>query len=167
MNVGGYQRADQGQLLFGTHALAKFDRFRQTGFLRREAGGVLLGRHLISSPDLIVDDVTTPQWSDRRTRRSFFRSFAHHEIALRRWRESGHTCAYLGLWHTHPEPDPVASHVDLIDWRDAIERHQFEGDTHFFVIVGQRTTRVWQGWRDACRGLALLSPTESMSVSSL
>ncbi len=71
-----------------------------------EAGGVLLGRHLLDTEDVVVDEVTTPQKSDRRSRFSFFRSKRHNVIAQDRWSEDASTLAYLGSWHTHPERDP-------------------------------------------------------------
>lgn len=109
----------------------------------REAGGVLLGRHLLDSGDVVVDEVTTPQNTDRRSRFSFFRSSKHQALARERWQEQLNTMAYLGLWHTHPEDDPTPSSVDCRDWQQAVSHDEFEGERLFFPIVGKQQVRVW------------------------
>jgi integrative and conjugative element protein (TIGR02256 family) len=110
---------------------------------QREAGGVLLGRHLLDSEDVVVDEVTGPQSSDRRTRFSFFRSKKHEHIAKERWLAEANTIAYLGLWHTHPEDSPTPSSVDREDWQQAVTNDAFDGARLFFPIVGRREIRVW------------------------
>lgn len=117
--------------------------FRQRSWWRTEAGGVLLGRYLLDSDDIVVDEVTTPQASDRRSRFAFFRSRRHGLIAQNRWLEEASTLAYLGLWHTHPELDPSPSGVDRDDWQRALNSDTFEGDQLFFPIVGIDLIRVW------------------------
>lgn len=110
---------------------------------QREAGGVLLGRHLLDSEDVVVDEVTGPQSSDRRTRFSFFRSKKHEHIAKERWLAEANTIAYLGLWHTHPEDSPTPSSVDRDDWQQAVTNDAFDGARLFFPIVGRKEIRVW------------------------
>lgn len=110
---------------------------------QREAGGVLLGRHLLDSEDVVVDEVTSPQSSDRRTRFSFFRSKTHEHIARERWLTEANTLAYLGLWHTHPEDSPTPSHIDRQDWQQAVAKDTFDGPRLFFPIVGCCEIRVW------------------------
>jgi integrative and conjugative element protein (TIGR02256 family) len=131
------------RLIFTEKALEQLRAHEQRSRWRAEAGGVLLGRHLLDSHDLVVDEVTVPQRSDRRMRFSFFRSKRHNLLAYRKWEASdGHT-AYLGLWHTHPEADPEPSQVDRRDWEQAVARDSFEGDRLFFPIVGIGRIRVW------------------------
>lgn len=110
---------------------------------QREAGGVLLGRHLLDSEDVVVDEITGPQSSDRRTRFSFFRSKKHEHIAKERWLSEANTLAYLGLWHTHPEDSPTPSSVDREDWQQAVTNDAFDGARLFFPIVGRKEIRVW------------------------
>jgi integrative and conjugative element protein (TIGR02256 family) len=131
------------RLIFTADAVEQMVRFAQILPEQSEAGGVLLGRHLLESPDVVVDEVTVPQQSDRRSRFSFFRSRMHEELARRRWMEQKNTLAHLGLWHTHPEEDPVPSSVDRNDWRHAVASDTFEGDRLFFPIVGTSRIRVW------------------------
>ena len=131
------------RLIFTDAALAKMRAHAQRSASQREAGGVLLGRHLIDSLDVVVDDVSVPQQNDRQTRFSFFRSKQHNVVANERWAATMGRTAYLGLWHTHPELDPTPSCVDRRDWSKAIARDTFEGDRLFFPIVGIQTIRVW------------------------
>src|SRR5690606_30966898 len=111
--------------------------------------GVLLGRHLLDCDDIIVDEITEPTRTDRRSWTGFFRSLAHQTLTFQRWRRSGGRCAYLGLWHTHPEADPHPSQVDLADWRRALTRDRYDAAALFVVIVGTQRLRIWQGDRHA------------------
>lgn len=138
-----YRVTPRRRLIFVAHAVEQMLSFAQRGSWQTEAGGVLLGRHLLDSHDIVVDEVTTPQSSDRRIRYGFFRSKEHEALAQLRWRQLAGTSAYLGLWHTHPEPDPTPSNVDCRDWRQAVVGDAFEGNRLFFPIVGTNSIRVW------------------------
>lgn len=136
------------RLIFVDEAVQQMLTFRQRSWWQTEAGGALLGRHLLDTDDIVVDEVTTPQKSDRRSRFSFFRSKKHGVIAQSRWLEEASTLAYLGLWHTHPESDPTPSGVDRNDWNQALSSDTFDGDRLFFPIVGIERIRVWTLARD-------------------
>lgn len=138
-----YRVTPRQRLIIVEHALQQMHAFAQRRWWDCEAGGVLLGRHLLDSHDVVVDEVTTPQNSDRRGRFSFFRSSRHEFEARKRWIEEKNTMAYLGLWHTHPELDPTPSDVDRRDWTQAVSGDSFEGDRLFFPIIGTRSIRIW------------------------
>jgi len=143
-----FARAPLGHFQVGPGALAAMRRYVQDDALKPESGGVLLGRHLLGTRDIIVDCVTTPLPGDRGTRTRFFRARARHQTAIdRAWRESGGTCTYLGEWHTHPEPIPTPSRVDLLGWRRKLRVDRFAGQL-FFVIVGTTEIVAWEGARD-------------------
>jgi len=131
------------RLIIVETAVEQMLKFRQTRWWQPEAGGVLLGRHLLDSDDLVVDEVTTPQAADRRSRFGFFRSSQHSVLARRGWEMQGCKLAYLGLWHTHPQTVPHPSGVDRNDWSNAIANDTFEGNRLFFPIVGTERIRVW------------------------
>lgn len=131
------------RLIIVEHAMRQMQAFTQRRWWHCEAGGVLLGRHLLDSHDVVVDEVSTPQSTDHRSRFGFFRSSTHELIARQRWLELGHTSAYLGLWHTHPELDPTPSNIDRRDWAQAVSGDTFEGDRLFFPIVGTSSIRIW------------------------
>lgn len=138
-----YRVTPRQRLIIVEHALKQMQAFAQRRFWDREAGGVLLGRHLLDSHDVVVDEVSAPQSSDRRSRFAFFRSSKHEQVARQRWLQENSTSAYLGLWHTHPERDPMPSGVDRRDWAQAVSGDTYEGDRLFFPIVGTDCVRIW------------------------
>jgi len=138
-----FQVTPRQRVVFTEKAVTQMTAYRQRSWNQPEAGGVLLGRHLAETPDLVVDEVTVPQKLDLRTRFSFFRSEQHGHLALKRWVDERQTLAYLGLWHTHPEADPTPSSVDRNDWQQAVAKDVFDGDRLFFPIVGIERIRVW------------------------
>lgn len=140
-----FNRPGGGYLQLGSTALAVMLGYVQDEPIRAEAGGVLLGRHIRETTDIIVDRVTTPQPGDRRSRSRYFRSRHRHQVLIdRAWQESSWTCTYLGEWHTHPEPIPTPSIVDRIDWRRKLIVDVFSAPI-FFVIVGTAEMRAWEG----------------------
>jgi integrative and conjugative element protein (TIGR02256 family) len=146
------------RLIITEEAVAQMLAFAQHSWFQSEAGGVLLGRHLLESEDIVIDEVTTPQRKDKRSRFGFFRSTGHHQLAQKKWGLSNETLAYLGLWHTHPEDNPSPSGVDQHDWEKAVETHAFHGDRLFFPIVGREHIRVWTKSRtDPIRQLTVLA----------
>lgn len=56
------------RLIVADSALDIFFRHIQSNVISAEAGGILLGRHLLESPDLVIDEATAPQSSDKRRR---------------------------------------------------------------------------------------------------
>ncbi|MBS7690743.1 Mov34/MPN/PAD-1 family protein [Pseudomonas lalucatii] len=131
------------RLILVEDAVNQMKAFAQHKWWHTEAGGVLLGRHLLDSGDVVVDEVTMPQSTDCRSRFSFFRSSKHQALARERWQNQLNTMAYLGLWHTHPEVDPTPSGVDHRDWQQAVSRDEFEGERLYFPIIGTQRIRIW------------------------
>ena len=151
-----FHRAGGGLVKVAPAALAQLLLFRQLEPDSTEAGGVLLGRHIVGCRDMVIDEVTVPMQEDRRLRLAFHRSqTGHQKVIDARWLDSEGTCHYLGEWHTHPETAPTPSSVDLADWRRRLSVDQFEGDSLLFLIVGTRELRAWEGLRHsyALRGL--------------
>ena len=117
-----------------------------------ESGGVLLGRYILNCSDVVVDRITTPVAGDRRTRIRFFRSArSHQQVIDAAWFSSNGTCNYVGEWHTHPEPDPSPSLVDILDWRRRFLLDRIDSEVLYFVILGTRQLNVWQVNRGALR----------------
>ncbi len=142
---GGSVKVDAG-------AVTVMESFRQLEPRDAEAGGVLLGRFIRGTEDIVIDEVTTPTWWDCQSRTSFRRrTWGHQRIIDARWSTSGGTSLYLGEWHSHPEPTPSPSGVDLEDWKRRLRVDDFEGDTLLFLIAGQHTTRAWEGTRSGAR----------------
>lgn len=143
-----FEFAPEKRVILTEAVLEKLRTHVQTSFSAPEAGGALLGRHLRESDDIVIDEVTIPQKQDHQSRFSFFRSSRHSDTAMVRWKESRGRVAYLGLWHTHPEPFPTPSQTDVTDWKNAICKDSFEGEQLFFVIVGTEEVGVWIGLRN-------------------
>jgi integrative and conjugative element protein (TIGR02256 family) len=143
-----FQRASGARAKVDAEALARMLGFRQLAAHHVEAGGVLLGRHLMACEDVVIDEVTLPMPGDRRSRLRFHRAREQHQQAIdTRWRESQGTCQYLGEWHTHPEPCPTPSRVDLDDWSRRLREDRFEGESLLFLIVGTHAVGAWEGLR--------------------
>lgn len=143
-----FKRADQdaqGKFAIGAIPLERMLEHRQENLRQPEAGGVLVGRHLLNDRDIVVDGVTVPQIGDRRKRFSFFRSPQKHQAALDlAWQVSEGTQTYLGEWHTHPEAVPKPSPTDLKDWRRKLRQDTYT-DVLLFVIVGTTELCAWEG----------------------
>ncbi|MDX2004485.1 MAG: Mov34/MPN/PAD-1 family protein [Meiothermus sp.] len=120
---------------------------RQLGQYDLEACGVLLGRFLVVGERVVIDAVTEPLPTDRRTRTTFVRSSAHQPLVEAAFRGSGGTQVYAGEWHTHPEALPTPSSQDLTAWREKLLDERVIVETLFFVIVGTRHLNVWEGSR--------------------
>jgi integrative and conjugative element protein (TIGR02256 family) len=143
-----FTRPDGMVVEIGPAAAAVMRGFAQHAPDALEAGGVLLGRHLVDGSAIIIDTVTAPLPGDRRSRTRFFRARRRHQAAITRaWHQSAGTCTYLGEWHTHPETLPAPSAVDLADWQRRLRSDRFI-EPIVFVIVGTAAIRVWLGSRD-------------------
>lgn len=114
-----------------------------------EAGGVLLGRLVIDSDDIVIDKITVPGIGDKRKAFTFWRSKASHQKQVNKsWKESKGTQIYLGEWHSHPEPVPMPSGHDECNWTSIIKKAKFEQDELLFAIAGYDAVRLWQMSRD-------------------
>lgn len=143
-----FSRANGGLFVLANPAWVTMQRHRQLAISQAEAGGVLLGRIVVDARDVIVDRATEPAKQDRRSRFFFWRSReTTQQIVNEAWRRSAGTQQYLGEWHTHPEDDPTPSGIDQTNWRRILGAARFESDVLWFVIVGRRTVRVWEGNR--------------------
>lgn len=137
-------------LTLGPGAIATLTACRQSRQSMPEAGGILLGRLIESSPDIVIDAATPPHPEDRESRFSFFRRKepAQHRVNIA-WMASGGTSIYLGEWHSHPEDDPHPSGQDLSNWKRILRYVKCEHDALFFLIVGRHHSRAWEGSRDS------------------
>ncbi|MCC7389838.1 MAG: Mov34/MPN/PAD-1 family protein [Phycisphaerales bacterium] len=118
---------------------------RQFAQDRPEAGGILLGRLILGTADVVVDEACGPSSHDRRSRHRFLRARRPaQETVDQAWTRSDGTLIYLGEWHTHPEDDPTPSCIDRRSWAHTVRRATLEQDFLLFVIVGRVSLRVWE-----------------------
>lgn len=145
-----FRRGGGGVLKIPPEVLSQLSPFRQLEPFQAEAGGVILGRRIQGCDDVVIDEVTTPMAGDARARLQFHRAPSQHQSVIdARWVESQGTCLYLGEWHTHPEPSPTPSRVDLEDWGRRLKEDRFEGSSVFFLIVGMEQIAIWEGFRQS------------------
>ncbi len=119
-----------------------WDNHRQILATASESFGVLMGTTSIDRRDIWIEAVTTPLPRDRRSRFSFaLRDPGHQQAVSRRFESSNRSAIYLGTWHTHPEPLPTPSRIDLRDWGICVRVNR--GRPLAFVLVGIEEVRVF------------------------
>lgn len=139
---------NEGKIKLGKKMISKVKPFVQDTKDKLEAGGVLLGRFLKDSKNIIIDDITVPMVGDIRKRNYFKRSAQkHQQIIDKVWKESDSTCNYLGEWHTHAENYPTPSSVDYREWKRKLKEDKFSSRYLYFIIIGIKSIRVWEGDR--------------------
>ena len=146
-------------------ALATIERYRQTGSSAPEAGGMLLAS---IEPDLVkVVRATEPAPTDRRTRFAFFPSLSHQQRVIDRQFQSG--LHFIGEWHTHPEPRPTPSSVDLRSMADCFRDSRHQLAALVMLILGTETSfdGLWVSLHTAtgCQRLEFRVPTSTSRVS--
>lgn len=140
-----FQRQPEGTVEIGAGAIDALYRYRQFEPDAPEAGGVLLGRLLQASHDVVIDEATEPTIADLQGRFSFKRARQPtQQHIIDAWIQSAGTHIYLGEWHTHPEEYPTPSRYDLQNWRYLARSATYEQESLIFVIVGMRSTRLWE-----------------------
>ncbi|MCB2380327.1 Mov34/MPN/PAD-1 family protein [Hymenobacter sp. BT635] len=138
-----FYRSGGGRVKVPAAVLSVMQSYAQHDPVATEAGGVMMGRYIASSNDVVIDVVTEPMPGDRRTRYSFYRDKRRHQAAMdAAWEASGHTCTYLGEWHTHPEERPTPSEIDIKGWNRRLCQDQFDEEL-FFLIIGTHEPRMW------------------------
>jgi integrative and conjugative element protein (TIGR02256 family) len=142
-----FSQADGSRVKLTVEVLVRLQSYAQHSLGAFEAGGVLIGRYLLDSNDIVVDDLTGPMPGDKRGRFFFHRAQTLHQQAIEKaWRASGGTRTYLGEWHTHPEPYPTPSGTDRRDWCRKLRHDQYFARL-LFLIVGTTEIRGWSGTR--------------------
>lgn len=120
--------------------------YAQDSTEKYEAGGVILGRFIKDSNNIIIDVNTEPMKGDIRTRTRFKRGKKRHqEIIDKIWEESEGTCNYIGEWHTHPEENPSPSTTDIKSWIKILRNDYFSSKYLYFIIIGTKSIGVWEG----------------------
>lgn len=110
---------------------------------RKEIGGILVGAYDAEHECMSLTDMSFPFSGDSQSRFRFFRrSEGHQELMDQLWKESGHTKAYLGEWHTHDQNVPVPSITDRTTWKRISKRHN-NFDECYFMIIGRVEFIIW------------------------
>ncbi|HEY9178538.1 MAG TPA: Mov34/MPN/PAD-1 family protein [Flavipsychrobacter sp.] len=139
---------NEGQFKISEETLIRMNQYKQDNHKSLEAGGVLLGRFIKGSKNIIVDGITVPMIGDKRGRTYFIREEKMHQLVINNvWEKSAGTCNYLGEWHTHPESYPTPSDQDIKNWKKILSTRTFSSLYLYFIIVGTKRVGVWEGNR--------------------
>lgn len=140
------KKTNKGILKISDTPLLRMESYKQDNIKKTEAGGVLLGRFIIDSKNIIIDKVTVPMIGDKRSRYQFIRGEKMHQrIITSSWVKSGGTCNYLGEWHTHPEDYPSPSSQDIKNWKEILSKRLYSSQYLYFIIVGIKEVCIWEG----------------------
>ncbi|WP_036774602.1 Mov34/MPN/PAD-1 family protein [Photorhabdus australis] len=123
------------QVLIPKGVISMWEKYRQIDPDAHEAFGVLIGSKCIDFAYYHISEITEPREQDIHSRRGFtLKDPGHQAIVNALFESSGGQLVYLGTWHTHPEPNPHASSVDIKDWKACLKRNKDR--LLFFIIVG-------------------------------
>jgi integrative and conjugative element protein (TIGR02256 family) len=140
--------SNKGKIKIDEFALTKMLSYKQDESHKLESGGVLLGRFIKDSKNIIIDRITVPMIGDKQERTRFKRNEkTHQRIIDAAWRNTNGTCNYLGEWHTHPENHPSPSKIDKESWKKKLGGDSFSSRYLYFIIIGIKSICVWEGDR--------------------
>lgn len=130
-----YPIGSSGQdLVFAQDVIAYIERHRQLRFWHAEAGGSLFAR--LSDRDVVVEVATGPRKTDRRTRFTYRPDRLAEQREIDEMHPKG--LLFVGTWHTHPEPAPTPSAVDLHSLAESYVMSRHHLNAFVLVIIGQR-----------------------------
>lgn len=141
-----YTLANGGRLKIPKSILEQFSLFVQKEPHIPESGGVLLGRFIKGTNDIVLDAMTVPEESDTQERCFFRREKEPHQTMIDTyWKRTKGTGHYLGEWHTHPENYPQPSSTDYRNWIQLLQVASYYGTTLIYIIIGIKEIVVYQG----------------------
>jgi integrative and conjugative element protein (TIGR02256 family) len=125
------------KLILTEPVLQVFRKFRQKPH-KAEAGGLLFAEfHL---PEIKVVFASTPSRWDNRSRFLFIPHRAsQRQIIPERFDNNQHL---IGEWHTHPEPRPTPSLLDLQSMKESFVKSRHELNYFLMIIVGNMASRL-------------------------
>jgi len=151
-----YELPNGGRLKLSSEALEQMSKYIQDERKKTEGGGVILGRFIIETNDIVIDFVTEPMPGDKRSRTRFKRGVKNHQAIIDKyWYISNGTINYLGEWHTHPEPIPNPSFIDVKSWKKMLSYDKFDSQCLYYIIIGTNEIGVWEGDRKALKFIQL------------
>lgn len=129
-----YPVGESGQLLVLTDEVVEyFRRHRQVRRRDKEAGGQLFAR--FENLEIIVEEVTGPRATDRRTRWSYAPDrVAEQTEIVERYARGLH---YVGDWHTHPETHARPSPTDTASIGECAAKSAHQLNGFILVVIGR------------------------------
>lgn len=105
-----------------------------------------MGRFIKNTNDIVLDQITIPQFSDTQERCFFRREKEPHQTMIDTyWKQTKGTGHYLGEWHTHPENYPQPSTTDFRNWKELLDTASYYGASLIYIIIGIKEIVVYQG----------------------
>ncbi len=129
-----------------TDVFEEINKWIQYGEDKEESGGYIFGYQHKITGNMTLERVTHPFETDIRTRYYFKLQDENHYNALKF--EEADKSYYMGVWHSHPQDEPVPSTIDWSDWKDSLEKEKSGGAYIFFIIAGRKRIRIWVGSKD-------------------
>lgn len=108
-----------------------------------ESGGFIVGYQHQKTGNISLEAVSHPYESDYRSRIRFEVCDSRHKAFLKR--QNRQKSYYMGVWHTHPQKDPVPSSDDWYDWSETLRVDKTGCQYVFFLIAGTEKWRIWVG----------------------
>ncbi|GGH64742.1 Mov34/MPN/PAD-1 family protein [Phaeocystidibacter marisrubri] len=125
------------RIVLSDRLLEILERYKQIGKKDNEAGGILLGQ--VSEDGIFILKASAPCSADQASRTGFVRSKkkAQYIIDYEHVSSGGQTI-YLGEWHTHSEPYPCPSQVDLRMITDQYDKNRLNENFVILLIKGTK-----------------------------
>lgn len=133
------------RLVFTQAVLGIFSKHRQQQ-MEPESGGLLFAE--FDFPLIQVVEVSVPHATDKRWRTLFIPNRVQQRKLIKQCFKNGRH--FVGEWHTHPEPKPTPSGLDLKSMGDAFVKSYHELNYFIMVIVGNKeeTLELWVSAHD-------------------
>lgn len=120
--------------------LSILDKYKQREN-QNESGGIILGL-VHDNQNVYISSVSEPNISDKATRNSFERNKkVAQKIVDSEFYTSNGKVIYLGEWHTHPEPAPNPSSIDIKMIKQQYHKNTINED--FLIILIQGTEKLY------------------------
>lgn len=115
-----------------------FNQYKQLFKTDNEACGILMCS-MDNEDNAYINNATSPKLNDIRKRAYFFLKDKYHQKKLDElYQKSGGTIYLCGTWHSHPEDYPIASALDIKEWKKFIDGNNGKIKNFYFIIVGTR-----------------------------
>lgn len=108
-----------------------------------ESGGYIVGYQHKDTGNISLESASKPGKKDLQSRTSFGIRDRLHTLFLKKAKKK--KSYYMGVWHTHPQTNPIPSNIDWNDWNETIRLDKTGSRFIFFVIVGTEYWRIWIG----------------------
>lgn len=130
-----------------------------------ESGGYVVGYQHEKTGNISLEAVSHPYSLDVKNRIRFEIRDPRHNVFLKKAQKR--RSYYMGVWHTHPQTDPVPSNVDWDDWHKTMLSDKTGSQYVFFIIAGITHWHIWIGdmlSREIVEGLECSKNTEGIYI---